>query len=749
MSAEMVSARRFGQSWRGYDQEEVKQFLAEVADQLRALRERAERAESARRDAEERAAHPRLDEATLMSALGEKTAEILRSAHNAAAEVMAKAEAAAERVTEDAKAKADEFTERAESLLAERTKEADEAAAQVLDQAREQASVLSEEAQRLHDELVQSAETARERILGDLARRRRLASVQIEQLRAGRERLLAAYLTVRQTLDQVTAELQRADAEARAAADAVGRQHAGELDEAGGHGDDVWASLDQSEAAPPVVLAPKVAELATETAVHGRSPLSRPSQAAAASSAGQPPVRVLQPESGEGPPSGAHPSAGEWVAPPPDDRGGLVTPADEFESVRILRPIRSESKPVPEPTTAEVPVLAVPPVTGSAPDAAPEALAQGPAEELGPGDRAPGDETDVDDLFARIRAGRAEATSRAKKTLEGANGRRGPARKAAGDNEADAPDAAGLHEVAATTDATTYAAGTTGEADEAGTLASGSSEASEAPEGADGFGQAVAGNEKAEPEGQREAEFLAERDQLTGRLEASLARKLKRALQDEQNALLDRLRGLKGPATPEKVLPSAEEHPDRFVDAGRPLLEEAARGGIQVATRVYARTRHGDEPPLSAEVVDDLAENLGRTIAEPLRQRLEEALRSGGEGTELADSLGAAYREWKTQRIEAAAHDQVGAAFSRGAYVATPEGARLTWVVGASEGPCPDCEDNTLAGAQIKGEPWPTGQLHPPAHPGCRCILVPALPEPAADTPVTSASGEDPPAAPS
>ncbi|MEA2247481.1 MAG: hypothetical protein QOH46_2010, partial [Solirubrobacteraceae bacterium] len=24
-----------------------------------------------------------------------------------------------------------------------------------------------------------------------------------------------------------------------------------------------------------------------------------------------------------------------------------------------------------------------------------------------------------------------------------------------------------------------------------------------------------------------------------------------------------------------------------------------------------------------------------------------------------------------------------------------------------------------------KGEPFPTGQLHPPAHLGCRCLLVP------------------------
>ena len=227
------------------------------------------------------------------------------------------------------------------------------------------------------------------------------------------------------------------------------------------------------------------------------------------------------------------------------------------------------------------------------------------------------------------------------------------------------------------------------------------------------------------------SEKLFERgDQVTRDLGASLARKLKRALQDEQNSLLDRLRSLKGTATPANVLPDPEEHPDHFAEAGRPLLQQAAQAGAQVASDLC-----GDEAVrtgLDGQHIDDLAEELGRSIAEPLRQRLELAMRSAGDDPgELADAFGAAYREWKTQRIEAAAHEEVAAAFCRGAYLTFPEGALLRWVVGPSEGPCPDCEDNTLAGDQAKGEAWPTGQLHPPAHPGCRCALVPV---PAAGT---------------
>jgi hypothetical protein len=48
----------------------------------------------------------------------------------------------------------------------------------------------------------------------------------------------------------------------------------------------------------------------------------------------------------------------------------------------------------------------------------------------------------------------------------------------------------------------------------------------------------------------------------------------------------------------------------------------------------------------------------------------------------------------------------------------------LRWIVDDDGGPCPDCDDDALAGPTRKGDPFPTGQLHPPAHPGCRCVLV-------------------------
>ncbi len=79
------------------------------------------------------------------------------------------------------------------------------------------------------------------------------------------------------------------------------------------------------------------------------------------------------------------------------------------------------------------------------------------------------------------------------------------------------------------------------------------------------------------------------------------------------------------------------------------------------------------------------------------------------------------------QEVERLSRHYAMAAFARGAYDAYGEGATLRWVVD-DETPCPDCDDNELAGAVSKGEAYPTGQPHPPAHPGCRCLLLPNVP---------------------
>ena len=133
---------------------------------------------------------------------------------------------------------------------------------------------------------------------------------------------------------------------------------------------------------------------------------------------------------------------------------------------------------------------------------------------------------------------------------------------------------------------------------------------------------------------------------------------------------------------------------------------------------------YGAEPAKTD--VDDLARELAEALTSPLRDRIDGSLReAAGDEEAMADGVRAVYRDWKTHRIESQARDTVIAAFNRGLFDATDPDTRLRWVVDNGGSPCPDAEDNSLAGLVVRGEPFPTGHCYPPAHPGCRCLLVP------------------------
>ena len=96
----------------------------------------------------------------------------------------------------------------------------------------------------------------------------------------------------------------------------------------------------------------------------------------------------------------------------------------------------------------------------------------------------------------------------------------------------------------------------------------------------------------------------------------------------------------------------------------------------------------------------------------------------------VAEHVGSAFREWKGERIERLAGDHVVAAFSLGRSLAALGKSPQSWSgwrwPPPAGTPCPDCEDNMLNGPQRPGGDFPTGHVHPPAHPGCRCLLAPS-----------------------
>jgi DivIVA domain-containing protein len=206
----------------------------------------------------------------------------------------------------------------------------------------------------------------------------------------------------------------------------------------------------------------------------------------------------------------------------------------------------------------------------------------------------------------------------------------------------------------------------------------------------------------------------AARAEVLGPVTHDLGRRAKRALQDQQNELLDKIRTVKGKIAAATVLPGEEEMRTVWAAVLRdPLTTAYAEAQVSIA----GPERKSSELP--AAVLDALASEM----VDPWRQRLVTAIDGAGDDPDaVTQRLGSRYREYRGRELENQLGDALATAWARGTFDAAPDGARLRWVT-AEVGRCPDCDDNALE-PTARTEPFPTGQLHPPAHPGCRCFLA-------------------------
>jgi hypothetical protein len=232
-----------------------------------------------------------------------------------------------------------------------------------------------------------------------------------------------------------------------------------------------------------------------------------------------------------------------------------------------------------------------------------------------------------------------------------------------------------------------------------------------APEGPEDVAGPPAGVEPEAGAAPDAAAALRRRDADLAPIERELARALKRQLADEQNAVLDALRRSRTRPTLGELLPAPEAAVARYATAvGAPLRAAVAAGRAAVAAG------GADTPP-----VDDLAGDVGAEVAGALRADVAAALEAtGGDHAGTAERISTAYRTWKSTLAEPLARSAALAAEARGR-LGSP--GPVCWV---PEPPaCPACADNAAAGPLPAGEAFPSGARHPPAHPGCRCLVAP------------------------
>ncbi|HEY1734164.1 MAG TPA: DivIVA domain-containing protein [Acidimicrobiales bacterium] len=773
---------------------ELRKRTAEEAETLLdASRQRAQHdmSEAARHLAEARTEAQRLlvetKEATerQRSEAKTETEGQLSSATTEAAKRRADAQEEAGRLVSEASVEAErrvtELTADAEAAAAAARRDATSEGQQIIGKARADAEIVRQQTEQERSEIIETAQALRERVLADLARRRRVATIQVEQLRAGRERLIESYGVVRRTLEEVQDELQRADAEARAAADETGRRYEDQPEEVLGQ-----VTTDSLPAAPtvapPIVASPTAG---ADPGSAGPAAADRPSPAPEkASSVPSRPgrdapdrVRVVtvgaperQGDSGSAP-AGAAGSARTSLA----DRspagvgrlrvvtgtGGAAAAAEGDQSpqdpgegaeLTVVGDGPSEGDAASPGQTASQGEAASPDDTASDDTASDETAAHddGSAGNNTDGDDTSSDDTSSDDvvgaegastdavgsLFDRIRSSRKQANKAPVASAadsQAADSQAGDSQ--AGDSEAAEADVVGATVGGATAGGATAGGATVGGATAGGAtvgdaVGAGAADAAAATDADAHASDATAARHNDDPDGvvhsDADEALLQQREAALSRLERDLGRRFKRALQDEQNDLLDRLRGAKGTPKPEDMLPEPAAQLEHYASAAHDVLTKAATAGSDAARQRLALT--GDDGRgLGAEAIGEIARLAADRIVEPLRRRVTEIfVDQGADGSEtLTESIGSVYRSTRGQRVEPIAADALSSVFAVATWHAVADGTSLRWISDDADGPCPDCDDNALAGPLVKGETFPTGQLHPPAHDGCRCLLVP------------------------
>ena len=607
-----VSTANFSSARRGYEPEEVREFLRMVAAELARLQEREKFLERELRTSQRNSpsAGIALDEEVVTRMLGEEAVRILSTAREAATQIKIRAEDGAGRVLREATDEAQRLREEAEIESSRRRQDASSDAESELQMAKQQGR-----------EMVNEARAYRERVLGELARRRELARQQIEQLVHGRDRLLNAFERARIAAVDVMAEM----------------TPLGEPTE--------YVNLSPTTGPVPLMVP------ATD---------ARPKLAIADLEADPDPDPDPDPEV-DADVADLEPALAELVA---------IEAEEEFEAADLV----DEAPETDDHQMANVVSLFEAPDTSRA-----AAVDVADVDENGE------PKASVEDLFARLRAARADKVAQ---------------RAAAADADAEMEvDLAVVPVILAEVTALF--------------------EESDATEELSVFhaspaAPALVVETDDTPFGRRDAELTP--------LIVAAARKLKRVLADEQNDVLHILRRTEPVRAFDTLLPSPADHAQRYVTAIEGELRLAALAGA-------ASVDDGDKGDHLHEInrakaLQPAIEALAVAIIDPLRVRVARAVTdSDGDNGELADLVRALYREWKTQRIDEHLDDVARMAFGRGALVALTPGTPVCWSVDPNGPACPDAEDNALAGAIGAGQPFPTDHVCAPAHEGCRCML--------------------------
>ena len=656
-----VGSAAFPTNRRGFDQGEVRDFLRMVAAELARLQERERFLENELRTMQTRgmSAPGRLDEETVTTLLGEEAARVLTTARDASTQIRDRAEESATRLVKDA---AEDAARIRESAMIE--------AARINEDAAHDAEAEIEMAKQQGRDMVNEARAYREKVLSELSRRRDAARGQIEQLLHGRDRLLNAFERARLASEDVINGLTEAHDEPEFIVDLTPTT-----------GPIPIVNPDHS---PVKVFDHETADVAETVEVAVSTTVifdHETAEVVETTTITDVVVEISEPEVTE-------PEV-EVVEDVIDVADVITEAVEEIIETAVIsaeHPVHGLSRfdeaaiesPVVEDTPAEDNQTNVVSLFGrgrrgiEVPEV--EEVIEVPEAVTTVEEKTPKAASGVDDIFAKLRAG---TTADVAAKVEAAE----PA----------------THKNAVTTKAVAEE----GEAKEA------------APKKKSKPKQEIIAADPAR---------FAERDEALSGLVVTMARKLKRVLADEQNNVLEHLRGKRSSLEMDAILGTVEEHAVRYAESIAEDTMAAAGSGAKSVKTAGGSTRRVTQKAVASHVKESVTAGLVAGFRKDTRIAIGEA---EGDREILASLMRDVYRKWKTDLIDQHVDDLACTSYSKGGFLALEAQTRVSWMVDPDAACCSECEDNSLAGAVTKGEEFPTGHAMPPAHPGCRCLVCP------------------------
>ncbi|NBY56870.1 MAG: hypothetical protein EBQ57_00780 [Actinobacteria bacterium] len=204
----------------------------------------------------------------------------------------------------------------------------------------------------------------------------------------------------------------------------------------------------------------------------------------------------------------------------------------------------------------------------------------------------------------------------------------------------------------------------------------------------------------------------------------AMLRITKRNIADDENAIITHVGGKRTSLSPEAMLHDIEQQSRRYADT---LREELTSIAVEAA-RTIQSARRAD---LRTSALDGVVEGVMRIfindMLHPLHERVRAALgRHANDRDAIISEIRTMFKQVRTETLTKVVTDVAHFAYARGVFTACDATTKVCWVVDADGPACADAEDNTLAGSIRHGEEFPTGQQHPLAHDGCRCLVIPA-----------------------